>query len=139
MAEERTVFNASKRGTYKGVAAVAAYALEQMLGEIPVISKSLTELMRTLRSIAVSGPGIGVAAAWGASIFVGIVAGDLIALVRGEKPPVGPQAGIVRGLGAFAGALIMLSWKSITVQPLAVVLGIFFGEVLSDTIDKWLL
>lgn len=139
MADERTILNASKRGTYKGVAAVAAYGLEQVLGEIPVISKPLTELMAVLLSIAVSGPRIDVVAAWGASIFVGIIAGDLIALLRGEKPPVGPTAGIVRGLGAFAGALIMLSWKAITVQPVAVVLGIFFGEVLSDTIDRLLL
>lgn len=139
MAEERTVVNASKRGVYKGVAAVAAYVLETLLGEIPYVTRPFTALMEWLLSIVASGPGIEVMAAWGASIFLGIVAGDVVALLRGEKPPLGRTAGIVRGLGAFAGALVMLTWKAVTVEPVAVALGIFFGEVLSDMLDKWVL
>lgn len=111
------VLQSLARGTVLAAFGIGGWLLEQSVGYLGGILASVT------------GAALPVEVAWMLACGLGIVIGDILAVLAGNDVEVGRAAGIAKGLIASIGGLIGLTFGD---GYLGFVLGIWVPTVISD-------
>lgn len=109
-----------RRGTRLGLLAVAGALLAQAIELTAVLASQpmlepLFGLEWVVRFRARYGPGLD----WVVGALAGAVANDVVTLLRGETPPLGMRAGVVRGVTASASGVVTLVFAPLLLESAA--------------------